>query len=243
MSQSFGAEVDAYDRARPDYPRDAVHWLLGDAHRVADVGAGTGKLSAVIAELGREVIAIEPDDAMRSMCRRRLPDIEVFDGSGEHLPLPDSSVDAVTFGQAWHWVDPQLACAEAARVLRPDGVLALMWNVRDQTVDWVDQLTTVANAQNGEGLALVNPPAFTAPFQRAENQRWSWTRDITPAGTRRSDGVPHFRDHRRQPNTRRDHQRCTTPSSNAPRHCRSPGASAPLRHHCVEAPTMNDHRH
>lgn len=180
MSQSFGAEVDAYDRARPDYPRDAVHWLLGDAHRVADVGAGTGKLSAVIAELGREVIAIEPDDAMRSMCRRRLPDIEVFDGSGEHLPLPDSSVDAVTFGQAWHWVDPQLACAEAARVLRPDGVLALMWNVRDQTVDWVDQLTTVANAQNGEGLALVNPPAFTAPFQRAENQRWSWTRDITP---------------------------------------------------------------
>lgn len=181
MSLSFGTTARAYDRGRPEYPADAVTWLLGDARDVADIGAGTGKLTAVIRDRGRRVVAVEPDSAMRDLFKRAVPDVKVLDGAGERIPLPDQSIDAITFGQAWHWVHVRRACEEADRVLRPSGLLGLVWNVRDQSSDWVDQLTKVAHAENGEARALVDIPPFEAPFQQAENRRWNWSRRVTPA--------------------------------------------------------------
>jgi ubiquinone/menaquinone biosynthesis C-methylase UbiE len=100
--------------------------------RVADVGAGTGKLTRVVAGLGAEVVAIDPDAAMLAELAARVPDVPTFVGTGERIPLTDASADAVVFGQAWHWVDPDAASAEVGRVLRPGGVLGLIWNVRDE---------------------------------------------------------------------------------------------------------------
>ena len=132
---SFGAAADVYERSRPSYPVQAVRWALPPgASRVLDLAAGTGKLTAVLLELGLEVVAVEPSAQMRAHVPARA---QVLAGTAEQVPLPDGSVDAVLVGQAFHWFDPVPALAEAARVLRPGGTLALLWNVRDGSVDWV----------------------------------------------------------------------------------------------------------
>ena len=143
MSLSFGAAAGAYESGRPDYPREAVDWMLAPvrAHdralRVADVGAGTGKLTRTIVEAGAEVVAIDPDPGMLAALREHVHGVPTFVGTGERMPLPDASLDAVLLGQAWHWVDPVAASAEAARVLRAGGVLGLVWNIRDESDPWV----------------------------------------------------------------------------------------------------------
>lgn len=155
LANSFGEQAGLYERARPDYPDAAVTWLVGAARRVADVGAGTGKLTRVLRRLGREVVAVEPDAAMRAELVAAVPGVEVLAGTGEALPLPDTSVDAVTFGQAWHWVDPAAGSIEAARVLRPGGVLGLVWNARDQQTD--RRSRDVRDAVRDRGLAHHRP--------------------------------------------------------------------------------------
>jgi SAM-dependent methyltransferase len=137
-SRGFGREADAYERGRPEYPRDAIEWLasalrLHAGSVVADVGAGTGKLTRALTALGVEVTAIEPVLAMRQVLSRELPAVEVLDGSAEALPLADASVDAIVVGQAFHWFDAPRALAEFHRVLRPGGRLGLLWNVRDRS--------------------------------------------------------------------------------------------------------------
>ncbi|HTY71152.1 MAG TPA: class I SAM-dependent methyltransferase [Actinomycetes bacterium] len=128
---SFGAVAEVYDRSRPEYPLDAVRWLVGPGpKRVADVGAGTGKLSRVLLAAGHEVVAVEPSEPMLARLHDAVPTAAGVRAGGEVLPLADASVDAVTYAQAWHWVDPVAASAEAARVLRPGGVLGLVWNLR-----------------------------------------------------------------------------------------------------------------
>lgn len=180
MARSFGQEAGAYDRARPEYPAEAVEWLVGSARRVADVGAGTGKLTRGLLASGREVVAVEPDEKMRDTLSAALPEVECLAGSAEDLPLADDSVEAVTFGQAWHWVDPPAACREAARVLTPEGVLGLVWNVRDPEADWVAEMTRIIRISNGEAMAaLATSPPFTAPFSSAETRRWTWSRTLT----------------------------------------------------------------
>jgi 16S rRNA A1518/A1519 N6-dimethyltransferase RsmA/KsgA/DIM1 with predicted DNA glycosylase/AP lyase activity len=91
---SFGAAATAYAEHRPDYAQAALRWALEPARdlRVIDLGAGTGKLTAVLVALGVEVIAVEPDPAMLSEARRGLPAVRVLSGSAEAIPLPDASV-------------------------------------------------------------------------------------------------------------------------------------------------------
>lgn len=166
---SFGAVADAYERGRPGYPVEAVRWLLPErASRVVDLGAGTGKATRVIAPLvartpGAATIAVEPDPDMRAQLEVRVPDVQVLAGSGEHIPLPDASVDAVVAAQAWHWVDPVLASREVGRVLRPGGVLGLVWNIRDERVPWVRALSRIMEQPEQHAVEAVHP-TVSAPF-------------------------------------------------------------------------------
>lgn len=109
-----------------------------------DLGAGTGKLTAVLAGLGADVTAVEPDEAMLAELQRRYPDVTARRGSAEAIPLPDASVDAVLCGQAMHWFDMDRAVPEIARVLVPGGPLAGMWNADDDRVEWVEEMQSVA---------------------------------------------------------------------------------------------------
>jgi SAM-dependent methyltransferase len=130
---------------RPDYARAAVQWALEPAQgsRVLDLGAGTGKLTAVLVDLGADVIAVEPDPAMLAELRRALPTVRAEPGCAEAIPLPDSSVDAVLAGNAMHWFNMDIAGPEIARVLVAGGILAGLWNVVDNRVDWVAALAQV----------------------------------------------------------------------------------------------------
>jgi len=144
---SFGAVADLYERARPDYPAAAIEWIAGPAPtRVLDLGAGTGKLTAGLVAAGHRVVAVEPDAGMRALLEElavRLPGVRVLAGAAEQIPLPDAAVDVVTAGQAFHWFDGRRALPEIARVLRPGGRLAPVWNIRDNGTGWVAELDRV----------------------------------------------------------------------------------------------------
>lgn len=124
-SRSFGQAALAYDRGRPDWPPDLLDALpLGADATVLDLGAGTGKLTRLLSARYTRAIAVEPDSRMREL----ISDADVLAGTAEEIPLPDASVDGVFAAEAFHWFDGQVAVAEIARVLRPGGVLALLWS-------------------------------------------------------------------------------------------------------------------
>ena len=182
MATSFGRAAGDYDRGRPDYPVGAVGWLLdGAGPVVVDVGAGTGKLTAVIVRAvtaPATVTAVDPDVQMLATLTRNLPGVMVAEGAGERIPMDDASVDAVTFGQAWHWVDVEAAAREVARVLRPGGRLGLIWNIRDEQVPWVARLGEVMHGSAAEQLIAQGGPAVGAPFGVLESRIWTWNRAL-----------------------------------------------------------------
>ena len=156
---SFGTVAASYAVHRPDYPADAVRWCVAPVGRgigslrVLDLGAGTGKLTAVLAGLAAEVTAVEPDPAMLGELRRRLPSVRSLPGSAEQIPLPDASVDAVLCGQAMHWFDMSRALPEIARVLVPAGTLGGLWNSDDDRVPWVAGLQEAAEGAASPSLS------------------------------------------------------------------------------------------
>lgn len=187
MSRSFGGAAAAYEAGRPDYPAEAVEWMLQPARpagrvlRAADVGAGTGKLTRVLIEVGAEVVAVDPDPLMLEALRAHVAGVPTFEGTAEQLPLPDEAVDAVLLGQAWHWVDPQPASSEIARVLRPGGVLGLVWNIRDDSVGWVRRMTEVMTPSNAEEMLAAGGPVTGPEFAGFEHRTWRWSRSMTRA--------------------------------------------------------------
>jgi SAM-dependent methyltransferase len=165
LASSFGAAAAAYAEHRPDYAQAAVRWALEPAPgpRVLDLGAGTGKLTATLVALGVDVTAVEPDPSMLTELRRALPGVRAVPGSAEAIPLPDGSVDAVLAGNAMHWFDMAVAGPEIARVLTPGGILAGLWNVMDDRVDWVAGLARASgSAAVGQRDTLSNWRAETA---------------------------------------------------------------------------------
>ena len=150
---SFGAVAGEYDRLRPSPPPEAVGWLL-PARRdvVVDLAAGTGLLTRALAGKVGHIIAVEPDERMRSVLQARSGNVEVLAGRGEAIPLPDASADAVFVSSAWHWMDPDRAVPEIARVLRDGGRFGVIWTGRSPHIEWL-------HADDWFAEALAEPPA------------------------------------------------------------------------------------
>lgn len=149
-AKSFAGVADAYERSRPGYPEDAVRWLVGDEPlEVVDLGAGTGKLTRSLAALGHRVTAVEPLPEMLSRLEEVVPGVRALKGGAEAIPLPDASADVVACAQAFHWFDHGPALREIARVLRPGGRIALVWNVRDESEGWVTELRDAMVGRTG----------------------------------------------------------------------------------------------
>jgi SAM-dependent methyltransferase len=182
---SFGAVAAEYAEHRPGYPADAVRWCAAPRGRdlaglrVLDLGAGTGKLTALLVRLGADVTAVERDADMLAELRRQVPSARALGGPAEAIPLPDGSVDAVLCGQSLHWFDLSRAVPEIVRVLASGGVLGALWNSEDDRVPWVAGLRDVAGAAAAPTLSArrhevarfgadqFGPELFT-PFERAE---------------------------------------------------------------------------
>lgn len=151
----FERAADAYERGRPGFPDEAIAAMtealdLRPGRTVLDLGAGTGKLARVLVPTGARVLGVEPVAAMRRTMRELVPGAEVLGATAEALPLRPGDADAAAAAQAFHWFDGPRALAEIARVLPPDGVLALIWNVRDQSTPWVRAITDLIEPYRGD---------------------------------------------------------------------------------------------
>jgi SAM-dependent methyltransferase len=181
-ARAFDRAAEVYEASRPTYPREAVDWLVpAYAHRVLDLGAGTGKLTRLLVDRGLDIVAVDPSAEMLGVLERELRSIPTHIGSGEHIPLSDASVDAVVSGQAWHWVDPERAVPEVARVLRPGGTLGLVWNSRDESVDWVAELGRLIGGDVVYAPANT-PPRVGPPFGPLETFDVRWSQEVTVDG-------------------------------------------------------------
>lgn len=153
-ARGFQRGAEEYRRNRPDYPGEVFALLaeklpITSGTRVCDLAAGTGKFTVGLVGLGASVVAIEPVEAMRQLLSADYPDVKTVDGTAEAIPLEDGSVDAVTVAQAFHWFDAGRALDEIERVLRPHGAFALVWNIRDESVEWVHDFTELITARAG----------------------------------------------------------------------------------------------
>ncbi|GAA1935382.1 class I SAM-dependent methyltransferase [Kitasatospora viridis] len=185
---SFGEIAERYDRFRPGVPTAALDWLLPDGCRtVVDLAAGTGALTRSLVDRVPNVVAVEPDPRMREVLARGCPAALALPGTGEEMPLPDGRADAVLISMAWHWMDPDRAVPEIARVLRGGGRFGVLWNHRDVSVPWVaelDRFTRALRAREG-GRGVVAPtgkavdPPTGALFGPLEELRLTWTMTVT----------------------------------------------------------------
>ena len=191
MAEAFRSVAELYERSRPGYPEAVVAFLvsrlgLGPGRVVADVAAGTGKLTRELVASGARVIAVEPLAEMGSILAESAPEAEVLVGTAEDLPLGDASIDAVTVAQAFHWFDAGPAAAELGRVLRPGGALALVWNIRDLEDSLQLALNDLLRPYRGDTpsehelswrVDLEASPLFGDPEERS----FAWASDYTRA--------------------------------------------------------------
>ena len=178
---SFGTVAARYDRFRPSYPRAAIEWAAGGPppRRVVDLGAGTGILTRGLIGAGYTVTAVEPDPEMRAQLAAATPERTASAGSAEDIPLPDGTVDAVVAGQAYHWFDPEVAHAEAARVLRPGGYFAAIWNLRDSRERWVAALDRIARSAGDQEHD--RPVSFGPRFDAVRHREFAHETSLTGA--------------------------------------------------------------
>jgi SAM-dependent methyltransferase len=180
----FGTVAESYDRYRPGPPKEAAA-LIGDVAslEVLEVGAGTGKFTRLLVELGAQVSVVEPDDDMRRVLIRRSPEVTVLLGRAEELPAAESSFDVVVSSSAWHWFTQPDATNEVARTLRDDGSLFVLWNGFNRDDPWMAELTKFRQRPDD---ANVRPRGWHAQFDpdgpfvdvRHVSLDWTWTRTI-----------------------------------------------------------------
>lgn len=157
---TFGANVAAYELARPEWPVEAVRWLVpGAPLLVVELGAGTGKLTRALARLGLGVLAVEPDPRMLDVLKElQLPDVEAVEGEAEEIALADGAADAVVVGSAFHWFDLERVLAEIHRVLGPGGTLGFAWNHRDASDPAMGRVAAAIHEARGKQLGWSRRP-------------------------------------------------------------------------------------
>lgn len=187
----FVGEGGAYNSVRPAYPDEAVAALIDAARsgrgvnapgrdgplRAADIGAGTGKMSELLVRGGLLVDAVEPSDAMRSQASS-VEGVRWHDGVAEHTGLPNGLYDIVVFAQSWHWMDPERAGLEAARILAPGGVLGIVWNQMAVSIPWVHRLTRIM--RSGDVHRPDRPPTPGGNFAPMTLTQVAWEDRMTP---------------------------------------------------------------
>jgi len=151
----FSTQATAYTQGRPDYPDALSNWLrhtlgIGPDSAVVDLGAGTGKFTRLLVPLTDHLTAVEPVEPMRREFAMSLPGATIVNGTANAMPLADGSTDALICAQAFHWFANEAALAEIHRVLKPGGRLGLIWNVRDESVDWVADITRIITPYEGD---------------------------------------------------------------------------------------------
>ncbi len=166
-ARGFGLAADAYERGRPTFPPEALAALvrdtgIGPGSTVVDLAAGTGKLTRHLVPVAAEVVAVEPVESMRRRLEATVPGARTVGATAEAMPFADDFADVITVGQAFHWFDAARALDEIARVLRPGGALALIWNIRDEGVAWVAELTRIMEPYRGD-----TPTHRTGAWRRA----------------------------------------------------------------------------
>ncbi len=181
---------DRYNAARPSYPLEAVEYLvatfgLDDTSSVLDLGAGTGIFTRQLLAFVGHIVAVDPSASMRESFRAATPDVAILEGSDVAIPLVEHSVDAVFVAQAFHWFDAPRALEEIHRVLRHAGGLGLIWNERDESVEWVAELSRAMQwdvrqpYQVGMDFSLV---LADGPFTDVQRARFSNTQTLTHDG-------------------------------------------------------------
>jgi SAM-dependent methyltransferase len=173
LGQSFQDGGEHYQRVRPGYPAESADWLIPAGARDAlDVGAGTGKFTALLLERGLAVSAVDPSVDMLEQLRARYPEVAASQGTAEATGLAESSSDVVSVAQAWHWCDPLPASTELARILRPGGTLGLIWNQLDTSVQWVHRLSRIMHA--GDVYKPGFRPVVGPEFEGLESHVTRW---------------------------------------------------------------------
>ena len=176
-ARSFDLVADAYDRARPSYPDDALAAVLRDAPdapHVVELGAGTGKLTEKLLARGAKVTATDPSEAMLGLLRRRAPDARVLAGTAERVPLGNRSADLVVAAQAFCWFDADRALREVARVLRPGGSFAVVWSARDERIPWVRRLGRLIGTapETQDPTTAIDETGMFAAVERSTCRFW-----------------------------------------------------------------------
>lgn len=181
MAAAFQQGGEHYDKVRPGYPQESLDWLVdgaGPVNDALDVGAGTGKYTQLLAARGWRVTAVDPSADMLGQLQRNLPGVTTLPGTAENAGLAGNSVDLAVAAQAWHWCDPVAASTEMARVLRPGGVLGLVWNQLDVSVPWVHRLARIMHAGD------VHKPDFRPhvgpEFRGLASLETRWQQPVTP---------------------------------------------------------------
>ena len=154
-AKGFAKEALAYARGRPEYPVAVDQWLrdalqLDHTRTVVDLGAGTGKFTRRLLATGANIIAVEPVPQMLAQLTRILPNVAARSGTAENIPVNDAAVDAVVCAQSFHWFASKAALAEIHRVVKPGGHLGLIWNVRNESVDWCAAMTAIMESYQGD---------------------------------------------------------------------------------------------
>jgi SAM-dependent methyltransferase len=154
-AKGFAKEAQAYARGRPEYPAAVDQWLreclqLRGNRTVVDLGAGTGKFTRRLLTTGANIIAVEPVQEMLAQLTLALPTVVARSGTAEAIPLNDGVADAVVCAQSFHWFATKTALKEIHRVLRPGGFLGLIWNVRDESLDWTAAMTQIVAPHEGD---------------------------------------------------------------------------------------------
>ena len=137
--QKFNGLAELYFAGRPAYAKEFIESMyliygFSDQSVIADIGSGTGKLAKQLLDKGSFVYCVEPNGDMRSIAKKELAEYEkccVINGTASQTGLEKASVDFVTVAQAFHWFDPFLFKKECERILKKNGLVFLIWNIRD----------------------------------------------------------------------------------------------------------------